>query len=493
MQLSMWMIADALSGYECKLDINSGLPEIRGARFLAQEEFPSPDIVYIGVRGEPAGGHISQHVVCRHKTDSIVVRGESQQMVFNRLLNLFDTCNACELAMETAARSGDSPQQLLLAAAGILRGGAWIVERGGRVCGQLEESMGGSQPFLYSSRGDTYMRSESLQCVANRAPTRAGGNRVFEVPELSLFCRDLFDRRHRVGMLMLEAGAMLGPSLLTAADWIGTHLERWLSEHQERSVFPRNGNVLQQLLSPQPNPACVVDFSNYLGALGWESYDTKLLYLIRPSPGLPPDRIIQRLKSGLPDAVSTVFGTDVVLLVNKSVSGEAAISAAIRALLLEEKHAIGISYPFQKLAELYQALCQAQLALSSGGANAGTMRSCVEYMSEYVYQLIGSQISSDLSHPALAVLNAYDTSHRTQMLDTLGLYLLCERNQKRTSELLSLHRNTLFYRLNKIQELCGLELDNPHTRMQLILSFIIRYKGRLPTEIEQSLCGDTAI
>jgi DNA-binding PucR family transcriptional regulator len=54
------------------------------------------------------------------------------------------------------------------------------------------------------------------------------------------------------------------------------------------------------------------------------------------------------------------------------------------------------------------------------------------------------------------------------------------RNVGATAEALYIHRNTMSYRLSKIQEIIGLELDNDDLTLKLFVSYkLLEYAGTL--------------
>ena len=67
------------------------------------------------------------------------------------------------------------------------------------------------------------------------------------------------------------------------------------------------------------------------------------------------------------------------------------------------------------------------------------------------------------------ILYAYDKEHGTNYCKTLLIYLILERNAVMTSERLFVHRNTLRNRLNKIDEILGIDFDDVDERMRLII------------------------
>ncbi|MCD8217944.1 MAG: helix-turn-helix domain-containing protein [Clostridiales bacterium] len=82
-------------------------------------------------------------------------------------------------------------------------------------------------------------------------------------------------------------------------------------------------------------------------------------------------------------------------------------------------------------------------------------------------------ILPDALHPALKILRGYDAVHHTDFYETLHIYLKKERNIAETARQMHLHRNTLLYRLKRLEELVPADLDDDRTRLHLLLSFEI--------------------
>jgi len=74
-----------------------------------------------------------------------------------------------------------------------------------------------------------------------------------------------------------------------------------------------------------------------------------------------------------------------------------------------------------------------------------------------------------LSQQAIRVLE-FDAHSATEYAKTLRTYLDCSRDSAATAARLSLHQNTLRYRLRRANELFGIDLDNPDDTLTLWLS-----------------------
>jgi len=70
-------------------------------------------------------------------------------------------------------------------------------------------------------------------------------------------------------------------------------------------------------------------------------------------------------------------------------------------------------------------------------------------------------------------LHRYDHEHHGDLVKTLAAYLRHAGNSTRTANTLFLHRNSLAYRLARIQALTGLDIDDPDARMALQVGLLV--------------------
>ena len=80
-------------------------------------------------------------------------------------------------------------------------------------------------------------------------------------------------------------------------------------------------------------------------------------------------------------------------------------------------------------------------------------------------ELRGDLISRDVQR-----LAAHDRERNTQYCETLYHYLTCSRSLKKTCDALFTHRNTVLYRIRRMQEEFRLPLDEPSAHADLLLS-----------------------
>ena len=72
-----------------------------------------------------------------------------------------------------------------------------------------------------------------------------------------------------------------------------------------------------------------------------------------------------------------------------------------------------------------------------------------------------------------AKVAAFDREHGTDDLRILYVFLRNERNVRRTGEELFLHRSTLLYRVSRMQERFGFDLDDPATRRRIMAEYLL--------------------
>jgi purine catabolism regulator len=91
-----------------------------------------------------------------------------------------------------------------------------------------------------------------------------------------------------------------------------------------------------------------------------------------------------------------------------------------------------------------------------------------------VYQLLLSMVQQEDAYVFyrrhLGQLLDYDREQNAELLQTLLTYFQCSGNLARTAETLHVHRNTLLYRLTRISQICGVDLEDPEIRLCLWIS-----------------------
>ncbi|MGE5679019.1 MAG: PucR family transcriptional regulator [Pseudomonadota bacterium] len=174
-----------------------------------------------------------------------------------------------------------------------------------------------------------------------------------------------------------------------------------------------------------------------------------------------------------PKGYSVQFKSYIIILV-PDVSEEQ--KAELERLAGEETVSIGISWPFADIIEFKRHFNQAVASIKQA-QRFGINSRVFDYENYYFYDLLynysGRLSLKDYCHPSLQILRGYDRENNTELYITLRTFLECNKNHRTAAEALFIHRNSLMYRLNRIQQLTKLDLNNSGAVNSLMDSFRI--------------------
>lgn len=127
--------------------------------------------------------------------------------------------------------------------------------------------------------------------------------------------------------------------------------------------------------------------------------------------------------------------------------------------------------------EVPRSFKEARQALVLGRRLRG--RGCVtQYADLGVHALLHAgadrEAFSRFADATIEPLLAYDRKHKTDLLKTLRLYFEVGENVKEAAERLSVHRHTIFYRLNQISQILKVDLRSPDDQLGVRAALAIR-------------------
>jgi purine catabolism regulator len=132
----------------------------------------------------------------------------------------------------------------------------------------------------------------------------------------------------------------------------------------------------------------------------------------------------------------------------------------------------GISGPAESLNEWPRVYQEALQAMQLG--QRLKMHEMVDFESLGIYRLLGKlediTAVQEFTNQVIGPLVQYDEQHRSTLVQTIDEYFNHHGNISQTAEALFIHRNTLLYRLDRIQELTGHNLNQANMRLALHLS-----------------------
>ncbi len=141
-------------------------------------------------------------------------------------------------------------------------------------------------------------------------------------------------------------------------------------------------------------------------------------------------------------------------------------------------YSIGIGRAARKLQGIPQSYREAQQALEIGRQLFGENK-IHPFAHLGIYRLLfllkGQSELNDFYQETLGPLLNADTRGDGSLITTLEGYFRCNGNLSETARAMHLHRNSLLYRLGRIEEILGRSLDDPELRLSLQIALKIRH------------------
>lgn len=123
---------------------------------------------------------------------------------------------------------------------------------------------------------------------------------------------------------------------------------------------------------------------------------------------------------------------------------------------------IGVGNPCQQISDYRRGFAEATEALQMGqnlNRDGGVTHFNDLGVYRYLYKIARMDDLRDMYQDQVAHIATYDRRKGTDLLDTLETYLECAGNLTKTSNRLFVHRNTLIQRLERLQSLCEIDLQ----------------------------------
>lgn len=145
----------------------------------------------------------------------------------------------------------------------------------------------------------------------------------------------------------------------------------------------------------------------------------------------------------------------------------------------------GLSDPVEEVLQARLYYLQANIALENGELFGSSKAFCEfqDYaLEDMVISSLGELPLEMLCPAGLKRLILHDAESQTSYVDTLRAYLENNMSMSRTSTALFVHRSTLMERLTRIKRMLALDLDDPDTRLRLMMLLkALQVRGLLRT------------
>ena len=481
------------AGMACRTERGAGEVRFRDARRYTGRAEPAEDVLYVVSAEDAARFPADRACVSAAPVPGgggrLLCPDRGAEDLLDALLELFGRCRDIEARVDALVyRNGDMRQLCELGAA-LLENPVcvhddWFVmmARSAEFAQVMPPDyvMSSSREFIPRAIVEDFKNdSEYLETYAHRTPQlwNPGGGAprclYANLWEGSVYRGRLLVAEHRRGFRRLDfaLAGLLAQRMLMLLSRSRPGLDRGYRSMDDIVIDLLNGR--------QPEPQ---EENRLLGMLGWNRGDSMLVVRLEAQQQGESAVLEHALHSDLfqefPRSYILFAGRKqcVVLNLTREHTTLPMLRHRLSPLCRDYCLYAGLSSPVSGLKELQIGYLQAKLALEKAFA-LRSERWVIPFADCALEYLLGSlQGPMALRHliaPQLLRLREYDREKGTQYYDTLRAYLLQERDIPRTSAALIIHRTTLLYRLRKLQAVAPMDLDDPRTRLHLLLSLWI--------------------
>lgn len=265
---------------------------------------------------------------------------------------------------------------------------------------------------------------------------------------------------------------------------IGTrYLTKLIANMEIQSLFPTDSLevVVDDLLAHRLLPKNRIDIA--LERAGWSSADEYFCLIanmtVRFNIPMSDRHLARRLSQQIPGSYPTFFDGRLVLVCNLTKFNLTQKYLCTLALPIIENSTteVGISRIFDDFKDFYYYYRQSLSALETG--KRLNPEGHTHYYETYASDIIADEILASKQPlesffpEGLRLLIRYDRQEKTNLTSLLRAYLECDCSVTKTVRKAFIHKNTCAYRLNKINEITGFDLDDPHLRFELSTAFAL--------------------
>ena len=183
------------------------------------------------------------------------------------------------------------------------------------------------------------------------------------------------------------------------------------------------------------------------------------------------------LRAVYPNSMSVVYKDAIVLFLNQDepiLLNEKQLSP-LEEFAQRNRMKVGISQPFSDILKINIYYQQANNVLAIGEVQEpeATCYPATELLPHYLFSNCSYTELEVGIHHHIFWLQDYDERYNTDFIETLRIYLECDRSAAKAAEKLHLHRSTFFYRIKKLEELLDVDLNDSKLLFLYELSFKI--------------------
>lgn len=482
MKLSMWILYDWLQKYHPVARIEVGEAVLRSARILSTDTRLERQNVYLA----PASEFISDagnKVICVHDHDLLILDTPDMDSVLNDIFDAFDYYNGWSDGLAEEIRDGCELQHILDASYPVFHQPMVIYDTGHIVMAYTKEYGVGSLDQEWDTLVTTGSNSfEMLHALRNHLKNSRSHRQVEEVDLPQFQCTSLqrlvFLEDTMVCRLILREVRKATKGEWQLLEQLGQLTGYWMKESYKTKRLREESAIFCELL--EGKPVSPKELLHRMQLREWEPEHEKTLFTI-PIGLSNQDMtfpLITRLERLLYGSYVFSYQGNVYVLANTTLTPEETLCGQLQPILKQSDSCCIVSTPFRETELLADFAAQCNLTIQYAPKKGGELYHCRDYALPYICHMLQTHVHSSMVHPALQILRENDERSHNHLYTTLYCYLRNKCSLVLTAEELHLHRNSLLYRMQKIEALVHIDLEDPDTREYLLLSYLAEDKGK---------------
>lgn len=487
MKLSMWTLSGWLErrGFNPTPVISSSKPALTGPRFMERGAPGSDTVGVISARNVTGGAGFE--TVLTNNVDLIFIPQADPITIHNEITRCFEFFNQWERAMLMVLVDGGSLQDMLDVAHRVFKqpmfikgDSSWVFAITPGYAPDVHPDWANLERSAVNRTADfesvktVSLDPEFQKVFLQRYPA------ILQSPFYGgtvLRTNVWMDEQRVCEIVALEYKEHFNPGDIHLMQVFSDMVSRYISANRSL-YFSFSGltNFFTGLLEQQEcNPANLLTVRE---ATGWKEEDFMAVAVIQEStPCESPilGVLREKLAEQMPNSCVFHYDGGVVCIFNATKSkGYFSAVAHLSEIIPSDPFVWGVSYEFtglERLPEFYrQALTALETAEETGRTGATMYQAACTCISNQLKEIT---LLQGYVHPDLRRLVELDRHGDSQYVHTLFEFLLCGGNYTDTANRLGLHRNSLIYRMSRIQELISSDLSDYENRRLLLYSYLL--------------------
>jgi hypothetical protein len=478
----MWMIAARLEKFEMKVEIKEGTCVLTRIRLLSDNLETDSGFLYITEMGSSlikrTNAVQTSVVIIAHGYDILFIKNSSLDEIVNEIIKIYEFYNTWEAEVHSLTLNSGTIQDIVDLSEDVFRNPMSVSRLNGEVAAYSRSYRDRTMPkhWEYVFEHDRLMLSEGpmqLKDGQGRKVKQLSSKPAIYFNDYGYSClmADILISGELVAVFYIESFMKeMTPGDVQLAEIMVNVLTDCISVIRGDGDIWSYTSILQDLIDGRVvNKSKCEELTTFAASEGpW------VLVLLVPIDS-SDDRQIQ---GGVIAALREIKGisyalaySDVTLCIVSQSFSESFASQVAQEMPIRWQ-TLCLSLPFE---DWYMIRGRYRLARKAADT-AGEKKICdcshaaLEYMLSGV---IDDEFGGEFLHPALEKLSKYDALHSTCFYDTLYEYLRNERNLQPTSSQLCIHKNSLLYRVKRIEKIIGSYLEDPEEREYILLSYMV--------------------